>query len=152
DRLNVRYLELRHVQPMTHADLSAMRTDKVNMRLSLPETSEKLWKKIPAKARNQVRKAQKSDLTVVWGGLDRLTDFYAVFSENMRDLGTPVYGKPLFRAVLKGFPQQAEICIVRAGDRPVAAGLLLHGQGISEVPSASCLREFNPSCANMLLY
>jgi hypothetical protein len=30
--------------------------------------------------------------------------------------------------------------------------LLLHGSGITEVPSASSLREFNATCANMLLY
>ena len=34
----------------------------------------------------------------------------------------------------------------------MAAALLLHGWGITEVPSASSLREFNPTCANMLMY
>jgi hypothetical protein len=35
---------------------------------------------------------------------------------------------------------------------PVAGAFLLHGQGVTEVPSASCLRAYNPACANMLMY
>jgi FemAB-related protein (PEP-CTERM system-associated) len=70
----------------------------------------------------------------------------------MRDLGTPVYGQALFRAVLRRFPGDAELCVVRSGALPVAGALLLHGRGVSEVPSASSLREHNHTCANMLLY
>ena len=42
--------------------------------------------------------------------------------------------------------------MVRAERVPAAAALLLHGWGITEVPSASSLRQFNPMCANMLMY
>ncbi len=70
----------------------------------------------------------------------------------MRDLGTPVFGRQLFRSVLRQFPERAELCVVRADGEAVAAALLLHGWGTSEVPSASSLREHNASCANMLLY
>ena len=34
----------------------------------------------------------------------------------------------------------------------MAAALLLHGRGVTEVPSASSLRSYNPTCANMLMY
>jgi FemAB-related protein (PEP-CTERM system-associated) len=70
----------------------------------------------------------------------------------MRDLGTPVYGRGLFEAILAEFPDRAEFCVVRAGALPVAAALLLHGWGVTEVPSASSLREFNQTNANMLMY
>src|SRR5205085_880157 len=76
----------------------------------------------------------------------------AVFSHNMRDLGTPVFGRRLFQAILRQFPGRAELCVVRSADRPLAAGLLLHGWGVSEVPSASSLRQYNHTNANMLLY
>jgi FemAB-related protein (PEP-CTERM system-associated) len=75
-----------------------------------------------------------------------------VFSQNMRDLGTPVYGKRLFETILGTFPDEAEICVVRLDRSPVGAALLLHGRGITEVPSASSLREHNATCANMLMY
>jgi FemAB-related protein (PEP-CTERM system-associated) len=151
-QLRVRYLELRHEHPITHPALSHARTDKVHMRLDLPATPGKLWEELDAKVRNQVRKGQKNGLSVVWGGTEALEDFYTVFSHNMRDLGTPVYGKGLFRATLGQFPGRAELCVVRAGGLPVAAALLLHGWGVTEVPSASSLRSHNSTCANMLLY
>ena len=102
--------------------------------------------------RNQVRKGEKSGLTVARGGEELLPDFYSVFSRNMRDLGTPVYGAGLFAAALRQFPSDAELFVVRAERTPVAAALLLHGPGVTEVPSASSLRQYNHTCANMLLY
>ena len=67
--------------------------------------------------RNQVRKGQKNGLMVAWGGEDLLPEFYDVFSRNMRDLGTPVYGRALFRAALRQFPDRAEFCVVRLEDQ-----------------------------------
>jgi FemAB-related protein (PEP-CTERM system-associated) len=152
DCWKVRYLELRNETAARHPRLAPARADKVHMRLSLPATAGALWDEIPAKVRNQVRKGQKHGLTAAWGRHDLLPEFHAVFSENMRDLGTPSYGKKLFAAVLDQFPDRAEVCVVRDGKKPVAAGLLLHGWGVTEVPSASSLRSHNHTCANMLLY
>ena len=69
-----------------------------------------------------------------------------------RDLGTPTYGKKFFASILDEFPDRAEFCLVRAGETPVAGALLLHGWGVTEVPSASSLRSYNHTCANMLMY
>jgi FemAB-related protein (PEP-CTERM system-associated) len=152
DELGVRHLELRHQHPLTHPLLAHARTDKVHMRLDLPGTPGKLLAQFGSKLRSQVNKGRKNGLAVSWGRHDLLADFYAVFSRNMRDLGTPVYGKALFRRLLDHFPERAEICVARAGRVPVAASLLLHGWGITEVPSASSLRDYNHLAANMLLY
>jgi FemAB-related protein (PEP-CTERM system-associated) len=152
DRLKVRYLELRHEQAIEHPALSAAMTAKVHMRLKLPRTAEELWAQLDGKVRNQVRKGMKNDLTVVWGGEELLGRFYRVFSQNMRDLGTPVYGRALFAGLLREFPERAEICVIQQAGRALAAALLLHGQGITEVPSASSLRQYNQTNANMLLY
>jgi serine/alanine adding enzyme len=75
-----------------------------------------------------------------------------VFARNMRDLGTPVFGRKLFENILLQFSDSAELCVVRILRRPIAAGLLIHGAGITEVPSASCLRDYNATNANMLMY
>lgn len=152
DELRVRHLELRHEQPIEHPALTGRLTSKVHMRLPLPDFPGPLWEKLPAKVRNQVRKGEKSGLTIAWGGLELLPEFYAVFSHNMRDLGTPVYGRRFFVSILQHFPKDAELCVVRAGQTPVASALLLHGKGVTEVPSASSLREYNSTCANMLMY
>ena len=152
DELNVRYLELRHEHPIDHPDLNAALTTKVHMRLPLPQTAGQLWKGFDPKVRNQVRKGEKHGFTVEWGGAKLLGSFYEVLSANMRDLGTPVYGKVLFREILAAFPETAEICLLTHGGKPAAAALLLHGWGVTEVPTASALREYNPTCVNMLMY
>ncbi|MFL5340874.1 MAG: FemAB family XrtA/PEP-CTERM system-associated protein [Gemmataceae bacterium] len=152
DELRVRYLELRNETHIDHPALTAKQTHKVHLRLSLPSFPGPLWTELPAKVRNQVRKGEKNGLTVAWGRRELLPEFYAVFSENMRDLGTPVYGLGLFAQVLRSFPDRAELCVVRQGDAPLAAALLLHGHGVTEVPSASSLRAFNNTNANMLMY
>jgi FemAB-related protein (PEP-CTERM system-associated) len=152
DALNVRYLELRSERTTVHPALSERPGYKAHLRLDLPSTPGLLWDRLSAKVRNQARKGQKNGLAVAWGKEELLDTFYAVFSHNMRDLGTPVYGRSLFAAVLRHFPDRAEICVVQADGQPVAAALLLHGWGVTEVPSASSLRAFNHTNANMLMY
>lgn len=152
DQWQAKSLELRHEIKVDHPSLSEPATQKIHMRLDLPGTTELLWKSFNPKVRNQVRKGEKNALTVLWGSHDQLPAFYDIFARNMRDLGTPVFGQTLFRSILDGFPRDAEFCVVRQADKPIAAALLLHGKGITEVPSASSLREYNSTCANMLMY
>lgn len=169
DRLDVRYLELRHGEPIEHANLPARRDEKVRMVLELPPNEEALWKGMDAKVRNLVRKGDKSELKLRWGGLDVLDAFYDVFAINMRDLGTPVYSKCLFGQMLKTMPDIAELAVVDYQNQPIACALLIHDLPVggsagvtpilgagrlpsTQVPSASALREFNNTSANMWMY
>ena len=152
DELDVNHLELRHERPVEHPALDGELSSKVHMRMELPDTPEALWKGFDAKVRNQIRKGEKNGFRIEWGGEELLEPFYTVLSRNMRDLGTPVYGRGLFSAILNTFPDDAEIAVVWDGETPVASALLLHGSGWTEVPTASSLREYNSSCANMMLY
>jgi FemAB-related protein (PEP-CTERM system-associated) len=159
---DVEYLELRHGHPRTHAVLTAQRDDKVLMVAPLPGDADALWNSLHSKVRNQIRKADKGDLTAKWGSADLLDDFYDVFAINMRDLGTPVYSKQLFASILATFGNRAELICVYLSDQPIAGALLMHhptlGSGdaaepaTSSVPSASSLREFNSTNANMWMY
>jgi serine/alanine adding enzyme len=150
--LGTRHLELRHETPFDHAGFNGTRSNKVHMRLKLTDFPGPVWDSFPAKVRNQVRKGEKSGLTIHWGARDLLDEFYSVFAINMRDLGTPVYSKRLFQSILTYFPGDAELCIARHQGEPIAAALLVHGKGITEVPSASSLRQFNHLSANMMMY
>jgi serine/alanine adding enzyme len=152
DELGVRYLELRHERPIEHPALGETMTSKVHMRLDLPKKVDQLWDRLHSKVRNQVRKGWKNGLSIDWGREESLPDFYRVFSENMRDLGTPVYSPRLFASLLHQSDGRAEICIARDGGRVLAAAFLLHGHGVTEVPSASSLRRYNHANANMFMY
>jgi FemAB-related protein (PEP-CTERM system-associated) len=107
---------------------------------------------VDRKVRNQVRKAQKDGLTAQTGRAELITDFYSVFSRNMRDLGTPVYPKSLFEETARLFSNELQVYVVRAGHVPVAAAIALGFQGTVIVPWASSLREYRQHCPNMLLY
>ncbi|MDZ4821435.1 MAG: FemAB family PEP-CTERM system-associated protein, partial [Planctomycetota bacterium] len=152
DKLRVKFLELRHEQPVEHPALGVTMTSKVHMQLDLPASAEQLWSDLDAKVRNQIRKGQKQEFQVRWGTTKLLNDFYHVFSRNMRDLGTPVYSRKLFEAILKQFDSEAELCVIYKDNKPAAAALLIHGSQCTEVPSASALREYNSLNANMFMY
>lgn len=154
---DVKYLELRD-HPTTdkpvvsHPHLEVGRSDKVRMVLSLPDSADRLWQSVGAKVRNQVRKGDKSQLSLHWGRFDLLDDFYSVFAVNMRDLGTPVYPKKLFASMMQQFGDQVELATVEYQKRSVAAAVLVHGGDATIVPSASSLRSFNHTNANMWMY
>jgi serine/alanine adding enzyme len=144
------HIELRH-QRVLDLDWTS-RQHKVSMRLDLAREPDVLWKRFPSKLRSQIRRAQKESLTVRIEGNEILDDFYRVFARNMRDLGTPVYGRRFFRAIVEAFPKEARICVVYLGRQPVAAGFLYGFQNTLEIPWASSDRRHNRLSANMLLY
>jgi len=143
----VPHVELRHVERQ-FPDLPC-KQHKVTMKLALQAG---LWDKLDRKVRNQVRKAEKSELTATRGGVELVGDFYTVFTRNMRDLGTPVYARKFFEEILGAFPDRARLIVVRLKGQPIAAGLTYRTGGTIEIPWASSIREFNNLCPNHLLY
>lgn len=144
------YIELRQRSPVPGA--WPTKSHKVIMLLPLPPDPDALWASFKTKLRTRVRRAEKEGFSVHFGKQDLLTDFYAVFTENMRDLGTPVYPKRFFQTICETFPDQSHIVTVRDGSRCVAAGFLLSHRTKIEVPWASSLRRYNHRSPNMLLY
>jgi len=144
------HVELRHINPC--ADHLPTKQQKVCMMLNLDTDVKAQWQGFNAKLRNQIRKAEKSGLTVTVGGKELLADFYAIFVRNMRDLGTPVYPEKFFAEVLKAFPDQTRIIAVYHERKPVAAGLITWFRDTVEIPWASSNRDYNPLCPNNLLY
>lgn len=133
-------------------DLTVNRV-KARMLLNLPDDSEKLLASLKAKVRSQVKKPVRDGLTIQTGGQELLHDFYRLFSENMRDLGSPVHSKKWFKNILKAYKNRGHLFLVRMPDKtPAAGGILLCHPNTVAVPWASSLRRFNRSNPNMLLY
>jgi FemAB-related protein (PEP-CTERM system-associated) len=141
------HVELRHIA--RRFESLPCRQHKVTMQLPL---APGLWERLDRKVRNQIRKAQKSGLSAETGGAGLLDEFYAVFARNMRDLGTPVYGRRVFAEALRAFPDRTRLHVVRLGRLPVAAGLTYRTGGSTEIPWASSVRDHNALCPNHLLY
>jgi serine/alanine adding enzyme len=145
-----RLVELRCTVPL---DLPVAATgDKVNLFRSLPKDPGRLWNQLDAKVRNQVRKAERSGLSVEFGQSNRLDDFYETFAQNMRDLGSPVHARGFFQAILEAFGDCARIVLVRKDAQPIGGLIALAFKNSLIVPWASSLRQYLPLCPNMLLY
>ena len=125
---------------------------KVSMRLSLPNHFQMLWKEFPSKLRSQIRRPQKEGMVSKVGGAELLDEFYGVFSRNMRDLGTPVYGKKFFASIFEAFPKETAICSVSLNGDAIAAGFVYTFRDVMEVPWASSDRRYDRMSPNMLLY
>ncbi len=128
------------------------RTDKVVMTLDLPVGGDALWASFKPKVRNQIRKARRSGLSAEWVGAEGVGDFYAVYSMNMRDLGSPPHSLAFFRCVLAELPDLARLLHVRLAGRTVAAALVLTDEAAWQVPWASSRREVNRLCPSHLMY
>lgn len=143
-------IEFRNIDPLPY-DL-VLREGKMCMHLPLAADPENLWKTFKPKVRNQVRKAEKSDITTVNGGTELLDEFYQVYTIRMRQLGTPPYPRKLMVSVLERFPEEARLFVVRLGDLTVGTGLVVCFNGFVEIPYAATRTEHNRLCPNNLLY
>ncbi|WP_037504515.1 FemAB family XrtA/PEP-CTERM system-associated protein [Sphingobium bisphenolivorans] len=83
---------------------------------------------VPRKHRAELRKALANPALRVEVGRSNklLRDHYRVYSESVRNLGTPVFPARLFREVLAQFGDDADILAVYEGERPVSAVLTLY--------------------------
>jgi FemAB-related protein (PEP-CTERM system-associated) len=131
------------VEPLEH---------KVNMILPLPQQPDQLWSGLASTVRNQIRKAERSGLTIECARWGALPDFYSIFATRMRELGSPVHGRTFFEGVLDAFGSRAQLMLVRKGDIAVGGLIALSYQDTVVVPWASCLKEYFALCPNMLLY
>jgi serine/alanine adding enzyme len=131
------------VEPMEH---------KVLLTLALPEDPGQVWRQLDPGARNKVRKAERCGLSIAFGGVEHLPEFYQVFSARMRDLGSPVHSVAFLRAVLEGFGVRARIGLVRIGRTPIGGLVTVAFKDTLVVPWAACLKDYFPLGPNMLLY
>lgn len=85
---------------------------------------------IPRKARAEVRKGLANQLPVRAGrGRGDLAAHYAAYSASVRNLGTPVFSRKLFAAMLAAFPKESDILTVFADGAPIASVLSFYHGG-----------------------
>jgi FemAB-related protein (PEP-CTERM system-associated) len=116
--LGVDHLEVRNERPVRD---DWLRKDElyVRFRRALSEDHEANMGAIPRKQRAMVRKGIKAGLTSELDeGVDNL---YLAYSESVRNLGTPVFGKAHFRAIRAEFGEDVDVVTVRHEGRLVAS-------------------------------
>jgi FemAB-related protein (PEP-CTERM system-associated) len=149
-RLGVRYLELRH-----RRDLGLglhQKTSKVVPVRPVEPDSEKMWKGLHHKLRTDIRKGMKAGLVAEFGKEEFLPEFYEIFAENMRNLGTPVYSRRFFAEMLRAFPDHAHICLVRHNGTAVAGSFMTGYRDTLEAGWSSSRYKFLQLKPNVFLY
>ena len=153
DQNNCQHIELRDTKSRP---AMPSKEEKVTMILPLPATKDALWKQFGSKVRAQVKKSDEHTPSIRFGKHELLDDFYSVFSRNMRDLGTPVYGKYFFDNFLSLPDINSTLAVAYINDLPVACGFLLEHASSSgnslEIPWASTIRAWNKTNINMFMY
>lgn len=130
-----------------------IKTHKVKMVFELPDSVDSLLNGFKSKLRSQIRRPIKEGMIYRIGKKELLDDFYKVFAENMRDLGSPVHSKKLFLNVLKSYNRYSDLIIIYDKKRKPVAGAMVIGNGDSlSNPWASSLKEYRAFSPNMLLY
>ena len=127
--------------------------DKVRMMLELPATSDELLARFKSKLRSQIRKAEKNGLNFELGNsAANIDQFYAVWSRNMRDLGSPAHSRAWFQSIRECYAKNMIIGLVKKDEAVVGAGILLFCGDITTIPWASTIAAYNRLAPNMLLY
>jgi FemAB-related protein (PEP-CTERM system-associated) len=121
--LGISVLEYRH-QTQTRPDWTAKPDTYATFRKPLLLATDDNLKAIPRKQRAEVRKSFDKGLAV---SIEKNADrHFRVYSESVRNLGTPVFPKALFEALLHFYGEKADVLTVLKDDVPVASVLSLY--------------------------
>lgn len=117
EELRVDYLELRDRDP--HHTSWPVKDLYVSFRKAIDPDHDKNLKAIPRKQRAMVRKGIGAGLRASHEG--SIADFYRVYAESVRNLGTPVLSRNYYKRLQQAFGEDCEITVVTHGGKPVAA-------------------------------
>lgn len=116
----------------------------------LPQGEDAILKSIPRKQRAEVRKALANGLDACIGRDTQA--HYRVYAESVRNLGTPVFPRRLFEAVLAKFGDDADILVVARNGEPLSAVLSLYMNNVVYPFWGGGTAEARSARANELLY
>jgi len=130
-------------------------TEKVAQHLALAATVDEQLRRLPSERRNRLKRVEKLKLGVEVGDATdpaALADLCAVYSENMRDLGSPTHGRRFFSQLAGGLRDRLSLIRVGINGRVVAAGLAMNFRGSMTLPWTGATAEARPVYATNALY
>jgi FemAB-related protein (PEP-CTERM system-associated) len=118
ERVGAEYLEFRSREP-SHPDWLQKRDVYATFRKEIQPEVEANLKAVPRKQRAMIRKGIALGLrSEIDADVERL---HRIYAESVRNLGTPVFPKSLFRALKTQFGDACDIVTVMHGDEAVAS-------------------------------
>lgn len=126
--------------------------DTVTMRMELKNDAEFVWKKtITSKARNHIKKALKSSVTVSTGKTKKLTDdFFLLYKKTMKSYGTPAISRKIFSSILEKV--SSEINVAYVNNVPASSLFIAYDGYLAWVPWSASDKKYNSVCPTNLVY
>ncbi len=130
-------------------------TEKVTQHLALASTVEEQMRRLPSERRNRLRRIEKLGLNVdLSDPADPVAQaqLCAIYSENMRDLGSPTHSRRFFAQLVHHLRDRLSLIRVRSKGRVVAAGLAMNFRGSMMLPWTGATAESRPVYGTNALY
>lgn len=139
--------------PFTQTETAELTGKKVSMKMQLAASSTEQMASYKSKLRSQINKSIKNGCTIKLAqDISLLDDFYAVFSRNMRDLGSPTHKKCWFKQIMLNYQEKVCMGVVYHAGKAIGAGIILCHPTMCSIPWASTIAQYNKLAPNMLLY
>jgi FemAB-related protein (PEP-CTERM system-associated) len=127
----VDYLEIRSTRDL--GERYPCSRHKVSMTVKLEPDPDALFNAFKGDQRKEIRRGYKYGFTARFGTTGIFEDFYSVLCDSWRDLGTPIYSRDYFQAVVGSFPERTRIAVVYGADgTPAATAFMGHQNGVVE--------------------
>ena len=147
--LGADYIEIRNDE--NHASLSHTKDDYYTLVLDLQSGEADVWNsKLKSTARRNVRKAQKSGLTVVEEN-ELVDEYYRINAKNMHRLGTPAHSLTFFSNIVKYCPG-TRLLMLQQDKQFIGGTLLVSFKNSVLMPWVGSLEEYFAHRPNNLIY
>ena len=127
-------------------------THKSTLVLELASDEEELFQSLSSERRNRIRKARNAGLSVDILGSEALPVFYKIWTENMRDLGSPAHSYSFFANIMLIFSDSAKVILVKSKENYIGAAICLFYRDKLTLPWVSSLRKAFHLYPNNILY
>jgi len=148
-RVGASYVELRH-RAGQELDLPT-KSLYVNFSRPISSDDEENLAAIPRKQRRMTRQGEKHGLRAEFG-MQHLTAFYEVYAHSVHALGSPVFPRRLFHALVQEFQKECELLTIWKDGRVLAGVLTLLYEDQALPYYGGALREAFPYAINDFMY
>jgi FemAB-related protein (PEP-CTERM system-associated) len=145
------YVELRHLHAPPGCELAESGSHSTFIR-DLPLCGDEVLNMIPRKARAEARKARAAGTVTLGQEPPSISAFHALFAENKRKLGSPVFPQSMFWHLRDLLGERFHLLAVEREGRPVAALMSFLWRGDWMAYYSGATDEANRLSANNLMY
>ena len=121
---NYGFVELRHLKSGLDNLPDKSDQKRITFQLDINRPIDDILGGFKKQMRTRIRKSEKQGLTF-YQGQERIDDFYNLFAQGQKELGTPVLPKQYFISVFKHLSNHALMMIAYKNDVPIGGKLLI---------------------------